>query len=261
MRITRVGRWANVAKLDVVPSVMTAIRRMARWRPDIWHLHTPNVTMMLASLAAPGVRPLVITHHSDIVRQRLLKYAVKPIESAVYRRATQVLPTSAAYAEGSDTLGSFAEKLAPLPLGIDLTPFQNPTAEALAHAEHWRGTAWFSTVALCWAVDLLQGFAHRPGSAAIGSGEVAHHWHRPARTRTASKSERTRCRGSCELPRPRDQRATRGRVPRGNRVVVPKCRPERRIWVGPGGSDGERMPGDQHRHSRQWRAVGQSARA
>jgi rhamnosyl/mannosyltransferase len=80
----------------------------------------------------------VITHHSDIVRQRLLKYAVRPLELAVYRRAVAILPTSPAYAEGSELLKQFREKVTPLPLGIDLEPFHNPSLKALAFADELR---------------------------------------------------------------------------------------------------------------------------
>src|SRR5262245_25407167 len=73
VRVTRVGRWASLAKLDIAPGLLGAVRRLARERPDVWHLHAPNVTMMLAVLANSRIRPLVITHHSDIVRQRVLK--------------------------------------------------------------------------------------------------------------------------------------------------------------------------------------------
>ncbi len=54
VRVTRVGRWASVAKLDVTPGLFRAVRRLAHVKPDIWHLHAPNVTMMLAVLCIPG---------------------------------------------------------------------------------------------------------------------------------------------------------------------------------------------------------------
>jgi glycosyltransferase involved in cell wall biosynthesis len=136
VRITRVGRWACLAKLDVAPNLHRAIRRFARTKPDVWHMHAPNVTMMLAALTCPAIRPLVITHHSDIIRQRLLKYVVRPIEKAAYRRAERVLPTSAEYAAGSDSLTRFARKVTPLPLGIDAEPFQKPSPEAIANERH-----------------------------------------------------------------------------------------------------------------------------
>lgn len=138
VRVVRVGRWANVAKLDLAPGLFAALRGEARRRPDVWHLHAPNVTTMLALAATPRVGPLVVTHHSDIVRQRVLKYAVRPLERLTYRRAARVMPTSAVYADGSPLLAEFAGKVTPLPLGIDLTPFQTPSAAAVAFADELR---------------------------------------------------------------------------------------------------------------------------
>ncbi len=138
IRVMRIGRLANVAKLDVVPGLPGALRELLRDPPDVWHLHTPNVTMMLAACAYSRLRPLVVTHHSDIVRQRLTKYAVRPLEVAVYRRAARILPTSAAYVEGSRLLQRFAEKLSPLPLGINLLPILEPSSASLCHAARFR---------------------------------------------------------------------------------------------------------------------------
>lgn len=131
--VTRVARWANVAKLDVTPGLFRAVRRLARWQPDVWHLHTPNVTMMLAVLACPAVRPLVITHHSDIVRQRFLKHLVRPLEAAVYNRAVRVLSDSPGYIHGSPMLCRHRDKVTVLPLGINLEPFRHPNATARAY--------------------------------------------------------------------------------------------------------------------------------
>lgn len=139
VRVARVGRWASVLKLDVAPGLRAALRRVRRDPPDVWHLHAPNPAMMLAVLADPRVRPLVVTHHSDIVRQRVSKYAVRPLERAVYRRAARVLPTSREYVAGSDLLRRFADKLTPVPLGLDLAPYREPSAAAVAHAAALRG--------------------------------------------------------------------------------------------------------------------------
>ena len=138
VRVTRVGRWATVAKLDVAPGLPGVLRRILRDPPDVWHLHAPNVTMMLAIVAQPRIRPLVVTHHSDIVRRRVTRYAVRPLERAVYRRAARVLATSDPYAAGSELLRRFADRRATLPLGIDLAPFRNPSAAALDGAARLR---------------------------------------------------------------------------------------------------------------------------
>ena len=135
VQVSRVGRWANIAKVDLAPGLPTALRRLARWKPDIWHMHVPNVTMMLAMLASASIRPLVITHHSDIIRQRLLKYAIRPVETLAYRRANRILSASPTYIDGSPLLQRHREKVEVLPLGIDLRPYRDPGAEAAAFAK------------------------------------------------------------------------------------------------------------------------------
>ncbi|HJZ94729.1 MAG TPA: glycosyltransferase [Gemmataceae bacterium] len=180
VHVTRVGRWANVAKLDVAPGLAGVLRRLAADPPDVWHLHTPNVTMMLAMMGLPRVRPLVITHHSDIVRQRLTKYAVRPVEAAVYRRAARVLSDSPGYLAGSSILRQHADKVELLPLGIDLVPFQEPSAAALGHAARLRdqygAPLWLSVGRLIYYKGLhvaLAALRAVPGRlVVIGSGPL-----------------------------------------------------------------------------------------
>ena len=121
VRVIRVGRRANVAKLDVCPGLVRTLRRLLRAPPDVWHLQTPNVTMMLALAAVPGVRPLVIQHHSDIVRQRVLQ-ARRPAVGGAR------LPTGDPRAVGQPDVrrrvaaaaAVRGQGTAVLPLGIDL---------------------------------------------------------------------------------------------------------------------------------------------
>lgn len=187
--VHRSGRLSNVAKLDVCPNLprlLTTVRR--EFRPHVWHLHAPNVTMMLAVLADRRLRPLVVTHHSDIVRQRLLRHVVRPVEDAVYRRAARILPTSQAYTDGSPTLARFREKVEPLPLGLDLTPLLTPSAAALASAERLRrevpGPLWLSVGRLIYYKALgvgLEALANVPGTLlVVGSGPMDEAWRRRA---------------------------------------------------------------------------------
>ncbi len=165
VKVVRVGRLANVAKLDLAVGLPAALRRVMRAPPDVWHLHTPNPTMLLAAAARPRLAPLVVTHHSDVVKQRLLRHAVEPFERVVYRRAARVLPTSIEYAAGSPLLRRFADKLTPVPLGIDLDPYRRPSPAALAAAAGFRrrfpGPLWLAVGRLIYykgfhvAVDAL----------------------------------------------------------------------------------------------------------
>jgi rhamnosyl/mannosyltransferase len=138
VRVVRVGRYANVAKLDVAPGLVAAVRREARRGAGVFHLHAPNPAMMLAALAVPAARPLVITHHSDIVKQRVLRVGFGPVERAAYRRAALVLSDSPGYIDGSPLLQKLGGQVKVLPLGLDRTPFAEPSPAAVAAAAELR---------------------------------------------------------------------------------------------------------------------------
>lgn len=187
--IRRAGRVANIAKLDVSPTLPSLLNRVWReFRPNVWHLHVPNVTMMLAVLANPRIRPLIVTHHSDIIRQKFLGRLLRPIEVAVYNRAAKVLPTSPPYVEGSDLLRRFRSKVEPLPMGLDLTPYVNPSPEAVAHADILRrkypGPIWMSVGRLIYYKALhvaIHALKSVPGTLiVIGTGPMAAEWQRLA---------------------------------------------------------------------------------
>ena len=83
VEVTRFARGASAAKLDLCPDLVGAL---ARVEADILHLHVPNPTMIVALLRARPAIPLVVTYHSDIIRQRLLGALFRPLERLAYRR-------------------------------------------------------------------------------------------------------------------------------------------------------------------------------
>jgi rhamnosyl/mannosyltransferase len=134
VRLCRMGRRASLFRLEVCPGLLRLGRRLRDWKADVVHLHSPNPTMLLALALARVRAPLVVTHHSDVVRQRRLGLALRPFESLAYRRAAVILATSPPYAEASPTLQRHSERVRVTPFGIDLHPFTDPSEAALAHA-------------------------------------------------------------------------------------------------------------------------------
>ncbi len=127
--VERVGRWFGVSRLEVCPSLPWRIRQLTA-KADIVHLHTPN-PLMLAGWWLAGNRkvPLVVTHHSDVIKQRLLRYAVAPFEKGVYSQAKLIFSDSPTYGQGSPILQRHADKVSILPLGIDLQPFERTNTD------------------------------------------------------------------------------------------------------------------------------------
>ena len=123
VHVERLGRWFGVSRLELCPSLPWRIRQLTA-QADIVHLHTPN-PLMLAGWWLAGNRkvPMVVTHHSDVIKQRLLRYAVAPFESSVYGKAKLIFSDSPTYGQGSPALQRHEDKVSILPLGIDLQPF------------------------------------------------------------------------------------------------------------------------------------------
>ncbi len=104
-------------------------RRLARaireFRPDVLHIHVPNTSAFWALLSPAARRlPWIVHWHADIpldARRRALRLAYriyKPWEQALLRRAQNVIATSQAYADSSDALRPWREKVRVIPLGI-----------------------------------------------------------------------------------------------------------------------------------------------
>ncbi len=155
VEVTRFGRLAAVAKLDVCPELS---RALARVEADILHMQVPNPTMILALLQARPSPPLVVTYQSDLVRQRVRGALFRPLERLLYRRVRAIMPTSPTYPPGSRFLRPYGERLQVLPMGIDLEPYQNPSSQALAEAEAIRarypGPIWMG----CGRLIYYKGF-------------------------------------------------------------------------------------------------------
>lgn len=183
--VHRVGRLANVARLDVAPGLARVLRRLERARPDVWHVHTPNPTMLLALAWNPGLAPLVVTHHADIVRQRVLRHAMRPVERRAYARADALLASSPPYVEGSVALTRERAKVSVVPFGIDLAPFASVPEDAVAavRARH-PGPIWLSVGRLIHykALDVaLRALRDVPGTLiVVGVGPMAAPWRRLA---------------------------------------------------------------------------------
>ncbi len=138
VRVIRVGRWASVLRMDVMPELPRELVSALARGVDVVHLHTPNPTMLLALEAVPWLPPVFITHHSDIIRQRVAGALFRPFEWVLYGRARRLIATSSAYVSGSPMLLRFREKVRELPLGIELEPYLTPSPAALEAEARWR---------------------------------------------------------------------------------------------------------------------------
>ena len=120
VKVTRVGTLFNLAAAPVCPETVGRIRES---RADIVHIHWPHPTAVLAYLASGHRGRLVLTYHSDIVRQKVLGRLFWPVLRKAMGRADAVIVASPNYVESSPVLQRFKGKCRVIPFGIPLGPF------------------------------------------------------------------------------------------------------------------------------------------
>lgn len=171
VEVLRIRRTASFGKLDYCPDLKWAIRDS---EADLFHLHTPNPSMIFGLLQSGDRRPLVISHHSDVIRQRLRRLIFGPIERSCYDRASLVLADSPTYIEGSSILKRCSGRLGVLPIGLDLSPLLDPSPEVVARSRaierSTAGPIWFSCGRLVYykgLVTAIRALKYVPGTLLI----------------------------------------------------------------------------------------------
>lgn len=127
-----VVRLATALMLHGTPIVPLMAREMRRARPDVVHLHFPNPMAALACLMSRLDVPIVVTWHSDVVRQRRAAAAFAPLLSLLLRRCSAIIVGSTAYIETSAVLSSRRELCRVIPFGIRADAFEHPDAARVA---------------------------------------------------------------------------------------------------------------------------------
>ena len=135
VEVTRFGRRASAAKLDFCPDLAAKLRHVDA---DILHMQVPNPTMILALLRASPGKPVVVSYQSDVIRQKLRALLFHPLERLAYRQVRAILSASPTYPGGSSFLRRYRDRVHVLPMGIDLRPYLEPSAEHLEFAARIR---------------------------------------------------------------------------------------------------------------------------
>jgi rhamnosyl/mannosyltransferase len=143
VRVIRAGRLGEIASTPLSPRL---VWELARADADVVHLHVPYPVGEVGYLLAGRRRPLVVTYHSDVVRQRWARPLYDPLLTHLLRRAHAIVATSPVYVETSPVLRQFATRCNVIPLGVDLDQF-SPTPEFVAAIrQRWLDQAHSSLV-------------------------------------------------------------------------------------------------------------------
>lgn len=131
VKVHLLGRFAHFAKCDFALGLKDVLKKTRELRPDVWHLHSPNITFAIGLVRSSIESTFVITHHSDVLTKNLLYRLFSRLESRIYERADLIISDSEQYISGSHLLKRHRDKVRVLPLGVDLDPYINPNEEAI----------------------------------------------------------------------------------------------------------------------------------
>jgi glycosyltransferase involved in cell wall biosynthesis len=121
--VTLVPQLGRLASAPITLAFTRWIRELGA-KSDILHFHFPNPTAEASYLFSGLEGKVVVTYHSDIVRQRFLKKFYHPLLMRFLGAADAIIATSPRYVESSPILSGFRDKCVVIPLGIDLTRFR-----------------------------------------------------------------------------------------------------------------------------------------
>ncbi|TDB62902.1 glycosyltransferase family 4 protein [Pseudomonas vancouverensis] len=102
---------------------------------DIIHYHFPWPFMDMVHFLTKVKKPIVVTYHSDIVKQKLLLKLYSPLLHAFLRNADVIVASSPNYVESSEVLQKYKDKVKVVPIGVDRNTYPEVSA---AIAAKWR---------------------------------------------------------------------------------------------------------------------------
>ena len=172
VKVLRAQRLATALSM---PISVHQPKLLADHRADIVHVHSPYPLGEVSALAFRHGARLVLTHHSDVLRQRTALRLYAPLLRRVLRTADRIIATSPRYVETSPWLAGVADRCRVVPLGVDQDRFSPGPREAREDAEllfvgrlrHYKGLD-----VLLRALQRLPGIQLR----IVGEGPMAGAW-------------------------------------------------------------------------------------
>jgi rhamnosyl/mannosyltransferase len=120
VRVHRLASAGELFSVSLCPGYPFAARR---FQADVIHAHFPNPLADVACVLAPRRTPVVVSWHSDIIRQRALLWAYQPLQRALLRRADRIVVATPNHLKYSAWLGPYRDKVRVIPFGLKLERF------------------------------------------------------------------------------------------------------------------------------------------
>ena len=117
VKIVRLPRMAVAFSQPLTVSLLWEIKKHIEWA-DVVHLHTPNPLAEMAYALLAPTKPLVVTYHCDVVRQKKLVKLYKPVAQKVLSRSDRIVVSTPNHIKYSEALHPHKEKCEVVPFGV-----------------------------------------------------------------------------------------------------------------------------------------------
>ena len=132
--VRKVGSAGEVLSVPVSPTFPLALREESRG-VDVLHFHLPHPFAVGSQLlAGRGDPAVVVTYHSDIVKQATALALYRPLLRRFLDGADRILPTSPNLLESSPHLDPHEDRCTVVPLSIDVHAFREGVEDATSAA-------------------------------------------------------------------------------------------------------------------------------
>lgn len=123
-KIASIGTIAGTTLCPTMPSYVLNLHERERY--DIFHLHFPDPMSHLAYAFLPSQVKLVITWHSDIIRQKRLLAFYQPFLNRIVARADALIAATPRHFSSSTQMYACPDqrRMHVVPYGIDLAGFE-----------------------------------------------------------------------------------------------------------------------------------------
>jgi rhamnosyl/mannosyltransferase len=125
LRVPEFGRYASV------PLCPTAPLELRRLRPDVVHLHFPNPMGDLTHLLGAAGKPLVVTYHADIIKQKAFLPLYRPVLEVLFKKACKIIFSAGENITLSAVPPACRSKCTVIPFGVEPEAFFPSGQESL----------------------------------------------------------------------------------------------------------------------------------
>ena len=142
VKVYRARRDIEVASCGMSLQARAMHERLAEWS-DLIHYHFPWPFGDILHLTSRVRRPTVLTYHSDIVRQRVLRLIYRPVMNRFLQTVDRIVGTSPNYFATSDVLRRFRDKVEIVPIGLNEHTYPEVSPDIRAEMRSKYGEGFF----------------------------------------------------------------------------------------------------------------------